>query len=257
MRKLNMILMGMGWLMLGACTSSPPEQQATAYEESATPDSIAGDDCSGSTFSLYGEGVRIWASGWREAHQTKEVKTLTIGTDQLETLRNSNPESTGLRAYYYCKGYPDTIPGLAFVNVIGCLDDTVSQVLTIDGESGDQAWMNVSDVAPLTQNWRELSEQKSDEVHTPVYAYNYTWEVVDALYPNARNGLLYITYGLRTISPQEDDFDTDDNDQYGSVVYVNVLSNATIKSDLTSSYDFTYPCPRHCDTSSVLIKNVL
>ena len=219
----------------------------------------AGDDqpdsCVASSYQLLPEAVNLWLGTWLYYHRTTYGRDTPYGFDTpasyWTTLQNKVPDAIGVRMYYGLYKSTDTIPVLLITNVWGCSDtmpaNDATPILMLGGAT-TVSWVSTETAATYTQSWRSLGSRKAN-VTSQVYAYNYSWATLNDIIDT--DGLV-VSFGMRTIAPEESEFEQPTDGTGGSVVYVNVLSGSDQTDKVDYSYDFTLPCPKMCGTDSPL-----
>lgn len=232
-------------------------------------------DCNAHTYKLYPETVLLWNQTWSTVHEVEVGDGVrTISALDLKKLRDENRQANGLRIYYALPEEPGArpVPELILVNTYNCRDSFSPDAIPMV-TAKETAYISLGNAKEYMKNWRVLRDTTS---RTAVYAYNYSWEQIKGLVGDDLDKDLHIVYGLRTLSPQENqtDFEMAAKDEsgdpeeikYGSIIYVNVLyvgdlpdlENVRIRSsrqseDQAQLDDFARPCPRYCDPESDLL----
>ena len=280
MKKLILFLFPLGLALIYAI-SSPTTDNTASPSGPSYPQSLLGqtqtNDCNSYTYKLFPEAVYVWNRTWSSSMNVPVGSGVrTIKAHELQLLynqsRDAKEENHGLRIYYGLVAEADSIPELLLVNTVSCQDvyheDSVLMVKAdtsrfsgIPEDAASERWITAETAAKYAGRWREL---KRLENRTPVYAYNYRWDQIKQLVGDDLTKDLHIVYGIRTISPQENetDFlpafvnaDSPEETRYGSIVYVNVLYTGDLmasddEDDEPAMDDFSRPCPRFCDPES-------
>jgi len=225
------------------------------------------EECNATTYQIYPEAMTLWNTTWNAYYNTESTNdgVRSVKGENLlklhEYIGASVKGSRGVRMYYGLVDAADSIPDLFLINTVNCKNRTDDDVLLVraldEAKEPVNEWISRKEADGYINNWQ--SKERSDG-ETIVYAYNYGWEQLWSLVGEESTKDLDIIYGLRTLSPQENatDFQSVDNDMYGSIVYVNVLytsqdANRAFTNGGGIFDDFTRPCPQFCDPDTTNI----
>ena len=200
----------------------------------------------------------IWQQTWSDkfsSDPTAAPVSYLFSKANLDSLHNLFPEAEGARMYYGLKSSEDSIPVLCLVNMQSCLDLGVNEpdlACVLLSDATGQKFITADEACVMTANWRTFSEEALLS-HTPVNAYNYSWKELDDLSGAVEGEPVNVRYGLRTLSPGDTAFYQSQNEAYGSVVYVNVMTAGVFENSVEAFFDFAMPCPQKCDFTSKLV----
>lgn len=229
------------------------------------------ENCLTPTYELYPEAAIMWKDSWINLHQEDTSDELRVlkAADLLELSqrqKGEDPNAEGLRFYY---GLPDNtteVPELVIVNTLNCKDLTGEGEIALLVTPKGSEKISMKDAAVYTHRW-QLRRSRSEK--TSVHAYNYRWDQITKLVGTDIDKDMKIEYGLRTLSPDENQTEFEPADKnsdgdvsdvkYGSIIYVNVLSVVSkelLAEDEDGQLDnFARPCPRYCDPDSTVLIN--
>jgi len=221
------------------------------------------DTCTDSGYQIYMETATIWEQSWAAVYNTSENplhEKRWFSKADLDALWDMDPSAEDVRLYYCLIDSSDVIPSLAMVNINLCDDVTDCEIpcVLISEIDGSQYFVTAQTASQYTKNWRDRSIDQL-EVHTPVYAYNYSQEEIANLMD--ANSLekqgIWVKYGLRTLGPGDTNLYTETkepaNDTItGSIVYCNVIYGDDPGKNVRQYFDFALPCPRFCGGSGLL-----
>lgn len=253
-----------GILLFSACNSSQDPEISSSMEtkEASEPKVLSENSsstCDPHSYQVYRTTAEMWVQSWIWANKlpsTHAGLTYSFSKENLETLKGLASQANGLRIYYILAQPGDTIPSVALVNINTCsnldlIEENEDCVLVSDENGG--YFTSPEDVCPQAEGWRSFADSKKP-FYTPVYAYNYKWDLVSILQGIGNNPEkeLKVTLGLRTVGPADTIFQINSISHTGSIAYVNILHGATFFSNVQHNFDFTMPCPQYCDSESVL-----
>jgi hypothetical protein len=228
------------------------------------------EDCLTPTYQLYPEAAKMWKDSWvhyykKDSMEEHRVLTAENLIELKKRQTGTNPDAEGLRFYYSLLNNNAEVPELIIVNTLNCQDMTgrndIALLITAEGSKE----ITMREAARYTLRWQS---KRSQSGKTSVYAYNYRWDQITALVGKDMYNDLNIEYGLRTLSPDENQTEfepaaknsegDEEEVKYGSIVYVNVLS--VVSQSLLTEEDgqldnFARPCPRYCDPDSTILSN--
>ena len=209
---------------------------------------------------IYHETAYLWQASW--ATYNNEIGNgnagepytnspqLNFEEHRLNALQSEvvNAPNPGVLLWYILLNENDTIPSLAMQNTVSCIIYNQSTILVAHLNGNPNSIISPADLEIYKQNWSDAGE-KNLSVHTKVYGYNYSWvriqEYIDA---DRDTSGIFVSYGLRTIVPDEIGYDVDSlTNKTGSVIYCNVMyGNEDEENDLSYLGDFALPCPTYC-----------
>lgn len=245
-------------LFISACKKNK-DPESSAKNEIISPSQKTSATCDPHSYQVYRETAEMWVQSWNWAQNLPDTYpglTYSFSQENLSDLKDLSTAATGVRVYYVLANAGDSIPSLALVNINTCtnldlLPENEQSVLLSDENGGHFA--SPEEVCPLTQNWRTYADSKKP-FYTPVYAYNYKWDLIENLQGIGLNPEkeLKVTLGLRTVGPTDTTFQINTISHKGSIAYVNIMHGATFFSNVEHNFDFTMPCPQYCDSESIL-----
>lgn len=244
------------FFLISCSENSEPKAEAAPKAEVKTEKVATTDNpCTKTAYQVYRKTVEMWENSWKwdnDIPASDPTMSYAFSKEKLNELRDKVSNSDGLRMYY-CLVDGNTIPSIAIVNLNGCNDNLGDgeSVLLSDEEGGH--FVNTEAAAELTASWRN-SAFYLNPFYVPINGYNYNWEIVTNLlgYSGNSEQKLYVSFGLRTISPNDPDFETSGLNN-GAIAMVNILHGASLLSVANHSFDFTMPCPQMCDEAGSIL----
>ncbi len=212
------------------------------------------DSCTDSGYQIYAETAIMWEWSWitRFKPDAESKESLNFSRQNIATLKSSVENSEGIRLYY-CLISSDTIPSLAMVNIKDCENQygaNENAILFSDPVRG-QYFQSRDSLIESSDRWKQYSDSLNPEVHSPVYAYNYSWQELANTLDAIDSTDFFVTFGLRTLSADEyDEFHCEPakNDQImGSIVYCNVIYGEDPNNSPQQLFNFARPCPVYCN----------
>jgi len=186
-------------------TAEHPEKPKSPKD---SPTEFTGNICTDSGYQIYKETAIMWENSWQATFLPNSTnrQSLTFSESNIDSLKSMVSGSEGIRLYY-CFVSSTTIPSLAMVNIIGCNNeygDDQNPVLFSDHVAGEY-FGSIATLESTAGAWKDTVDNKDLAIHTPVYAYNYSWEELFQTNTPLEPTTLYVTFGLRTLSADEYD----------------------------------------------------
>lgn len=245
-------------ITISACNNSESqkERESSSLNLAATSEAIASDTCTDSGYQLYLQTALMWQESWRSIYNKDENETGKLGFSMLnvDSLKNMVPTPDAIRLYY-CLISSDSIPSLAMVNLLNCTDqyDVSRKSVLISDPVKGQYFEYPDSLVEYASRWKTYSDNQELKVHSPVYAYNYSWEELAKTIDFGTATELFVTFGLRTLSAEEyNEFhytEASKNQIMGSIVYCNVIYGEDPDNSTQQLFNFARPCPIYCNPS--------
>lgn len=260
--KIHFLIYALFFITLSSCTESiqpeNPLEQIVEGEESKVLKEEDENPCTKTAYQVYRKTVQMWEQSWKWDNNISSedpTKIFFFSGENLNALHNLDSNSNGVRMYYCLINEGDSIPSLALVNMNNC-NDLLSEgnsILIANGEGGE--FIEASQAAQYTENWRNSPKYLSP-FYLPINGYNYNWDIIQGILDYGGNieNRLYISLGLRTISPADSDFESAGLN-YGAIALVNILHGSSQLSAVNHSFDFTMPCPQMCDSNGSILNS--
>jgi len=212
------------------------------------------DTCTDTGYQIFKQTAKMWEDSWLTYHSDNDSarQVLQFSKANIASLRASVPNSDGIRLYY-CLISSSNIPSLAMVNIVGCENryGINGDAILISDFSRGQFFADKDTLHTYAELWKDYIDSLNLLIHTPVYAYNYSWTELSNTISNFQTSDLFVALGLRTLSADEyDEFNCSPprNDQVmGSIVYCNIVYGEEPIASTQEYFNFAKPCPVFCD----------
>ena len=215
---------------------------------------ITPDSCTDSGYQIYKETAKMWEDSWKALHPFSDSSSqyLPFPTSDIAALRLAVSGSEGIRIYY-CKMDNSIIPSLAMVNIIGCENqygNNGDAILFSDRNRG-QYFESKDTLFKYAQLWKDYMDNRILAIHTPVYAYDYSWSELASTINFNQTSNVYVAHGMRTLSADEyGEYNCNpptNSGLMGSIVYCNILYGNDPGILGQEYFNFAKPCPVYCD----------
>jgi len=212
------------------------------------------DACTDSGYQIYLQTAIMWEGSWRTKFtpESGTRQSLNFSQQNIASLKSLIPDSDGIRLYY-CLISSNETPSLAMVNIKGCDNQYGANndaILFSDPIKG-QYFESSDTLIKYSTKWEVYIDNFNPGVHSPVYAYNYSWEELANTITPTDTTEFFVTYGLRALSADEYDEYHDepakDDQIMGSIVYCNIIYGDDPNNSNQQYFNFARPCPIYCN----------